>query len=297
MGMRITIDPEGKARRTGVSRQQAILLAAVCGQTYNQFNNPDGSFVVPYPYRTTGTFEGASYNRTIERFGFVLESERDVIVAFRGTGSTVDWISDMIARQCKYPFVRDAGWSHTGFTDIYRSMRRAVVSLVDSCNDGTGRPVYVTGHSLGGALAALNATDLAGNRPEADIRVCTFGAPRAGNPEFAGAFNRTVADSRRYHNEFDIVPHLPPLYYKSPKTDAIYRYMHVSGGYPLKFRHGSIGANHVIASYYQAVAKFDPAYAAELNANNPGFCPQPQPEQEPGSEADPAAELIRLRLQ
>lgn len=274
MGMRISIDHHGGMLHAGVDRQKAILLAAVCGQTYKQFNNPDGSFVVPYPYRTVGTFEGASYNQTVERFGFVLESERDAIVAFRGTGSAVDWISDMIARQCKYPFVRDAGWSHTGFTDIYRSMRQAVVSLVDRC-DGN-KPMYVTGHSLGGALAVLCATDLASKRPDADIRVCTFGAPRAGNPDFAKAYNRSVAASRRYHNEFDVVPHLPPLYYKSPKTDAIYRYMHVSGGYPLKFRYGSVGANHVIASYFQAVAEFDPAYAAALNANNPGFCPEPE---------------------
>ncbi|AHV97917.1 MULTISPECIES: hypothetical protein [Paenibacillus] len=40
--------------------QRAIFLAAVCGQTYAQFTNTDGSFVVPLNYSVSHTIQAKS---------------------------------------------------------------------------------------------------------------------------------------------------------------------------------------------------------------------------------------------
>lgn len=71
-----------------------------------------------------------------------------------------------------------------------------------------GKPLYVTGHSKGGAMANIAATRFvaAGIKPY----VCTFEAARAGDPAFAEGYAKLVANAVRYEFQDDIVPHLPP---------------------------------------------------------------------------------------
>jgi hypothetical protein len=81
---------------------------------------------------------------------------------------------------------------HRGFKTVYDSMRLLVrIQLQQAMRDGPGQ-VFVTGHSLGGALATLCAFDLAHNGYDP---VClSFNAPRVGNQTFAVEFNQRLAD-------------------------------------------------------------------------------------------------------
>jgi len=250
----------------------AILLAAVCGQTYNQFSNAGGLHVVPHGYEVTGSFEAVFEGGVKERFGFVLESADTVIAAFRGTATAIDWITDVIARQRKFPYAKNAGWTHQGFTDVYASLRSGLRAALSRARAGEKR-LYVTGHSLGGALATLCALDLAAGPVPLSPIVYTFGAPRVGDAAFAAAYNRQVGHSHRVYNSYDVVPHLPPLIYKSPRTGATYHYLHVRTGRPLRFRNGSASANHVIGSYFAELARQDAAFAERLCGTTPGLCP------------------------
>ena len=70
--------------------------------------------------------------------------------------------------------------------------------------------VYITGHSLGGALASLTALMVS---QLGCIHCVTFGSPRVGDVEFANLFNACVADidsekhfSCRFTTEDDPVP-------------------------------------------------------------------------------------------
>ncbi|RHY29564.1 hypothetical protein DYB32_005046 [Aphanomyces invadans] len=56
--------------------------------------------------------------------------------------------------------------------------------------------LYVTGHSMGGALAVLAAYDCAVHFNIA-ITMYNFGAPRVGNPAFVRQYNRAVPNSHR----------------------------------------------------------------------------------------------------
>ena len=70
--------------------------------------------------------------------------------------------------------------------------------------------IYVTGHSLGGALACLCAYSLRRmllliNYPEPDLVVYTFGQPRIGNSVFKQHYNRAIPCTFRVVNESDVV--------------------------------------------------------------------------------------------
>ncbi|KAG5490426.1 hypothetical protein JKF63_00546 [Porcisia hertigi] len=70
--------------------------------------------------------------------------------------------------------------------------------------------IYVTGHSLGGALASLCAYTLRRmllliRYPEPDLVVYTFGQPRIGNSVFKQYYNRAIPCTFRVVNESDAV--------------------------------------------------------------------------------------------
>ncbi|WP_225442681.1 lipase family protein [Paenibacillus lycopersici] len=248
----------------------AIFLAAVCSQTYVQYDN-GGLFLTPDTYSLVGPFSAASYAGDEELFGFVLESERGVILAFRGTISPTDWITDMMAQQTAFKPLGKGCMTHRGFTEVYMSARDAIFKLLNQT--AKGKPLFVTGHSLGGALATLASADIAVNRPPASLITYTFGAPRVGDPGFARSYNAAVPVTYRVQNEFDVVPHLPPLVYTLPKTDKTYYYLHVKEEVRRSFRNGSVGGNHVIGSYFADLAKDAPGFTAAVCSSPPGWCP------------------------
>ncbi|MEW5315853.1 MAG: hypothetical protein WDW38_007255 [Sanguina aurantia] len=107
---------------------------------------------------------------------------------------------------------------HKGFLTAYDAVRKQVVGLLDQITSSpgeTGWKVYVTGHSLGGALATLCAYELAcrqdTNHGVSHISMYTYGAPRVGNKAFAALFNEKVPDSWRVTNSNDIIPSIPRL--------------------------------------------------------------------------------------
>ena len=61
--------------------------------------------------------------------------------------------------------------------------------------------VYVTGHSLGGALATLMSTllaqSVASGRRNLELTMYNYGSPRVGNGAFVQQYNQLVPDSFR----------------------------------------------------------------------------------------------------
>lgn len=72
-----------------------------------------------------------------------------------------------------------------------------------------GSKLYVTGHSLGGALAIFATADLHNVFGTVDLTY-TFGQPRVGNQAFADWFEARFTNVYRLVDYADIVPHVPP---------------------------------------------------------------------------------------
>jgi len=149
-------------------------------------------------------------------FGLVALNVTDqtVIVAIRGTKTIWEWVADIDALPVPFIPGPDAGPAHMGFLLVYMHIRRSILDLLRSKCQGAKR-IWVTGHSLGGALAEYCCYDIqkngsAGVAPE----MHTFAGPRGGDIPFAGTFNKAISVCYRIVNFMDVVPQvpLPPLY-------------------------------------------------------------------------------------
>lgn len=125
----------------------------------------------------------------------VLETDEQIIVVFRGTTNVQDWMVNLDVWQ--EPFMY--GKVHSGFREALDVVWDDVKNAVQD-----SRTLYVTGHSLGGALATMAAARFGA----ASDGLYTFGSPRVGDKDFAKAFN-AVHRSYRFVNNNDIVPRIP----------------------------------------------------------------------------------------
>uniref|UniRef100_A0A0K0ESK7 Lipase_3 domain-containing protein n=1 Tax=Strongyloides stercoralis TaxID=6248 RepID=A0A0K0ESK7_STRER len=87
--------------------------------------------------------------------------------------------------------------------------------------------VWVTGHSLGGAMASLTAANIGYKKYVAKekLKVITFGEPRVGDVEYAKGYDKVVGYSYRLIHHRDPVPHLPlrnMLNYQHTKEEVFY---------------------------------------------------------------------------
>lgn len=145
------------------------------------------------------------------------------VIAFRGTQerSIQNWVDDMYWKQLDvdYPGC-DGAKVHHGFYNAYHNtlLRSGVLTAVQKAKEFYGDiKVMVTGHSMGGAMAAFCGLDLRLSLGEKNVQVMTFGQPRIGNAAFASYFTRLLPHTIRVTHAHDIVPHLPPYYYYFPQ--------------------------------------------------------------------------------
>jgi len=104
---------------------------------------------------------------------------------------------------------------HKGFYQTYTShnvqhriVQAVVTHMLTYSQIGRCPTIYITGHSLGGAIAVLAADDIKAALPwlpPSCLRVYTFGAPRVGNHPFAKYFNERIPECWSVVNNRDAV--------------------------------------------------------------------------------------------
>lgn len=104
---------------------------------------------------------------------------------------------------------------HKGFAVAYRAVGPRLLSIIKKLQDEKRRPVFLTGHSLGGALATVCSMDLflRLGMTRKEIFVSTFGAPRVGNRQFWNVYNENVPIHWRIVVGPDVVAKLPKVGY------------------------------------------------------------------------------------
>jgi pimeloyl-ACP methyl ester carboxylesterase len=205
----------------GHSKANAYLLALVSYYIYR--GNPPGGGPFESALRAfvrdlsdTDPFDVQTFteNTTFpyDTEAAVLSNQRLVLVVFRGTeGVTAwkDWLTNgqHLMRDCP------ADWGkvrvHKGFHNALGALYQGVRSEVRS-RQTNNQKVYLTGHSLGGALATLCAYRFqrVGSVPVSGVYV--FGSPRIGDVGFANAYNGLLKDKTfRWVKNLDFASKLP----------------------------------------------------------------------------------------
>jgi predicted lipase len=163
---------------------------------------------------------GVGTSQDIQRFIAVDTASKKLMIAFRGSESTADWVanSNIAAAKWNHAGAGPETKVHDGFQRQYDSQRKQLISRVKLYLNGqvAGVPkisnLIVTGHSLGGALATLAAYDLQTTFSSASVDMYTFGAPPVSTlgSDFASRFSQKIQHTASYISRKDPVPCMLP---------------------------------------------------------------------------------------
>ncbi|ORX94177.1 alpha/beta-hydrolase [Basidiobolus meristosporus CBS 931.73] len=173
--------------------------------------------------------------------GYIGYSKEDkkIVISFRGSSNLANWIKNLGVTPTAfvYPTANDKVKVHSGFYETYASVestvRAGLKQVLTTLKDQTeSYKLVITGHSLGGAVAAFCAMDIkrfylnpmSGRSFQSDLLIIdrsqiylhTYGQPRTGNKEFAQlvydtfGLNSTQSRLTRITNKNDPVSRLPP---------------------------------------------------------------------------------------
>ena len=128
---------------------------------------------------------------------FLTSCEDHLVLSFRGTEATSmkDIKSDLKATTM---LCSSGGKIHTGFSEAFDVVKQEIKSKLND-PQYAAKPLYITGHSLGGALATVAAKKL---HHSAGTAACyTFGAPRVGDDEWISTIKTPVYGATRFSGE------------------------------------------------------------------------------------------------
>ncbi len=203
----------------GFHAHNALLCAAASNLAYEK-EDIIRPVVRDWGYTEFQWIQGKKHD--IDTQGYVCAGSKAVLLVFRGTDNARDWLTNLQFDTVPGP----AAKVHRGFWQALvegprespapMSQVRGALARMGS----RGQALWVTGHSLGGALAVLCAAQLALMDRIPVQGIYTFGQPRAGAYGFAGAFDKAFeARAFRLVNHNDIVPMVPPV-------GPVFRYWH-----------------------------------------------------------------------
>lgn len=205
-----------------ISSALSMECRSLCASVVAYGINPIGKFIPPNPYYNAVGFldPPVAFVAGEDDIDACLvgTTDRGVILAFRGTippdihdqQSLLDWISDLTDEPIAVPGI--PGKVHQGFWQALSSLWEPVVNEIKRQTHGNGQllPLYITGHSKGGALSSLAALRLKLQENIVPAAVYTYAAPHPGNTTFASQYQLEIAHHSRYEYGNDIVPHLVP---------------------------------------------------------------------------------------
>lgn len=163
---------------------------------------------------------------------------RDVVVAFRGTCTCLEWLENFRATlahlhpPCNHNDNMESGaMVESGFLSLYtssppadssfvslREMVMREISKILQIHGGQPLSLTVTGHSLGAALATLTAYDVKNAFPKLSVTVISFGGPRVGDRSFRQHLEKQGTKVLRIVNSDDVITKVPGFVFNDADT-------------------------------------------------------------------------------
>jgi hypothetical protein len=194
--------------RAAYSDRMAWILCSMADLAYDRFEDDPKACELFTLKLKNGGFSLIQIFNSVETDtqAFLAASGDFAVLAFRGTEvkKKKDVLTDLRATQIS----AIEGGVHRGFQAAYDSVKDEIEKSLATLDEKL--PIYITGHSLGAALATVATQDLdQGDKFRERIAACyTFGSPRVGNTKYDRAFKAPIY---RMVNTTDIVTVIPLL--------------------------------------------------------------------------------------
>jgi hypothetical protein len=199
-------------RRAAYSDRMASLMAKLSMLAYVRFEEPNKRRILEAAVERAGLkLVACVAANDVE--AFIVEHDYFMAVAFRGTTSAQDRKIDTSIGIEKASV---SGFSmpvrvHAGFYRAFLTVEAVIREALTRPNGDkpNNKAIYLTGHSLGGAIALVASAEYSGG-DDLGARIAavyTFGAPRVGEKGFA---QNVKAPHYRVVNDGDVVPLVPP---------------------------------------------------------------------------------------
>jgi len=180
---------------------------------YTQYSSAAYQLVCPSPLGNSlvQSFSGGDTNGFIARD----DTRKEIVVSFQGTFSVADVATDVDLFLTPFvsPGISESFEVHSGFLSAYNDVADDILSTVKAqYAKYSSYSIVVTGHSLGGALAALGAVSVKTALPNAPLKLYSFGQPRTGDPNWAAFAEATIGVDNIFRgvHTFDGVPTMIP---------------------------------------------------------------------------------------
>ncbi|KAJ2372169.1 hypothetical protein IW150_004252 [Coemansia sp. RSA 2607] len=138
--------------------------------------------------------------------------QKIIIVSFRGSAEFGDWVEDFTTSFVDWPRSGAGTQVGMGYLEGYRIAKPLIIrTVMELANSYPEYEIIATGHSLGGARAAMFVADISENYSNilSRLRLYTYGQPKCGDKGFAEYMDSLNILKIREVNKADIAPHLP----------------------------------------------------------------------------------------
>ena len=191
------LTPKGQGRAT----LEAMIKAVVSSSSPEQGRAILSDILAQKGFTLIETF--CNHDTDAQAFLCVCHKRQMAILAFRGTEPNLkDIKADIKARLVPAEYNGKTELMHAGYFSQFTSISRDVEHALER-DEVKNEQLFITGHSLGGALAITAAKFLASDITGACY---TFGSPPVGTKTFAHDIKTPIY---RVVNHVDIVPRLP----------------------------------------------------------------------------------------
>ena len=198
-----TIEPY----KTFLSKNNAYWMARISDLTYccGQDSKPDEEKIIADLKAEDKKFISVTGESKNSSQAILVEHEDYLCMGFRGTDELKDWLDNINVKRKKMLL----GKFHAGFANSLKDVWKPLFNKYQELRQKKKRPLFLTGHSLGGSIATVAAARLI-HQDLPFISVYTFGQPRTVDRRTARVFN-AEAKSRffRFHNNNDIITRVP----------------------------------------------------------------------------------------
>ena len=207
----IFVDPY----RTKLHKGNALHTAIASEHVYmmDDEGKPDGERILEHLRKYDADYISVTGVSNKSSQAAFIEHERFVMYAFTGTNEISDWLDNINA----FSDEKLGGEIHRGFHNAWEDIWPELESIYWAHRRKEKRPVLITGHSLGGAMATVCVQKfILEDWPFTSAYL--YGAPRTLDKKTARTFNNECRNKVfRFQNRTDIVTRLPAcLLYTSP---------------------------------------------------------------------------------